>query len=89
MLVAFYAKDKPGALQIRLDNRPEHVAYLKSTSVVMAGPLLNADGDMYGSLVVIDVPDMAAAQEWAANDPYGKAGLFAETSLEIWNKVIG
>lgn len=34
MLIALIARDKPGALQIRLDTRDAHVAYLKSTGVV-------------------------------------------------------
>jgi uncharacterized protein YciI len=44
---------------------------------------------MAGSLVVLDVPDMAAAETWAANDPYAKAGLFADVQLHAWKRVIG
>jgi uncharacterized protein YciI len=89
MLIALIAKDKPGALPIRMDNRPAHVDYLKSTGVVsQAGPLLDDAGDMIGSLVILEVADMAAAQDWAANDPYAKAGLFADVQLIPWNKVI-
>lgn len=89
MLIALIAKDKPGALQTRLDNRDAHLAYIKETGVVaQAGPLLNADEQMIGSLIVLDVPDMAAAQSWAANDPYGKAGLFANVELIAWKKVV-
>ena len=90
MLVALMARDKDGALQTRLDNRPAHVDYLKSSGVVaQAGPLLNDAGDMCGSLVVLDVEDMAAAQAWADNDPYAKAGLFDSVTLIQWNRVIG
>ena len=32
---------------------------------------------------------MAAAEAWAANDPYAKAGLFASVELVEWKKVIG
>jgi uncharacterized protein YciI len=89
MLIALIAKDKPGALPIRMDNRPAHVDYLKSTGVVsQAGPLLDDAGDMIGSLVILEVADMAAAQDWATNDPYAKAGLFADVQLIPWNKVI-
>lgn len=89
MLIALIAKDKPGALPIRQENRPAHVDYLKSTGVVsQAGPLLDDAGDMIGSLVILEVTDMAAAQDWAANDPYAKAGLFADVQLVPWNKVI-
>lgn len=90
MRFAVITKDKPGALQLRLDTRDAHVAYLKSSGVVeMAGPFLNEAEEMCGSLVIIEVEDLAAAQAWAANDPYAKAGLFAETRIQAWKKVIG
>ncbi|MGB7318336.1 MAG: YciI family protein [Planktotalea sp.] len=90
MLIALIAKDKAGALQTRKDNRDAHLAYIKETGVVaQAGPFLDADGGMCGSLVILDVADMDAAQAWAANDPYAKAGLFASVELIQWNKVIG
>ena len=44
---------------------------------------------MIGSLIILDVPDMAAAGDWAANDPYAKAGLFQSVTLTHWNRVIG
>ncbi|HMB14328.1 MAG TPA: YciI family protein, partial [Roseovarius sp.] len=82
MLIALIARDHPGALQTRLDNRDAHIAYLKETGVVsQAGPLLNHEGEMVGSLVILDVEDMEAAQEWANNDPYAKAELFSGVEL--------
>jgi len=90
MLIALIAHDKPGALALRMENRQAHLAYIEETGVVaQAGPLLDAQGQMAGSLVVLDVPDMAAAQSWAANDPYAQAGLFADVQLHAWKRVIG
>ena len=90
MLVALIAKDKPGALQTRKDNREAHLAYIDETGAVsQAGPLLDADEQMIGSLVILDVADMAAAQAWADGDPYAKAGLFESVELVPWKKVIG
>ena len=90
MRIAVITKDKSGALQTRLDNREARLAYIAETGVVeMAGPFLDDDGQMCGSLIVLDVEDMAAAQAWADNDPYAKAGLFAEVKLQAWKKVIG
>ena len=90
MLIALIAHDKPGALALRMENRQAHLAYIEETGVVaQAGPLLDAQGQMPGSLVVLDVPDMAAAETWAANDPYAKAGLFADVQLHAWKRVIG
>jgi uncharacterized protein YciI len=89
MLIALIARDKPGALQTRLDNREAHIAYLKETGVVsQAGPLMDEAGGMIGSLIVLDVPDMTAARDWADRDPYARAGLFDSVELIPWKKVI-
>ena len=53
----------------------------------MAGPFLSDTGDMIGSLVILNVPDLAAAQDWAANDPYAKAGLFETVEIKPYNWV--
>lgn len=90
MLVCLMAHDKTGALDVRMENRSAHVDYLKSTDHVhLAGPLIDAEGGMCGSMIVLDVPDMAAAEEWAASDPYAIAGLFQSVTLTEWKKVIG
>ncbi|SEV92262.1 hypothetical protein SAMN05444851_0336 [Aliiroseovarius sediminilitoris] len=90
MLTALICTDKPGAIDIRKANRDAHLAYIKDTGVVaQAGPFLNADGAMCGSLVILDVADRDAAQAWADGDPYAKAGLFSNVRIEQWNKVVG
>jgi uncharacterized protein YciI len=90
MRVALMTRDKPGALQIRLDTREAHLAYIKETGVVeMAGPFLDEAGQMCGSMIVLDVADLAAAKAWAENDPYNKAGLFSDVRIQEWKKVIG
>jgi uncharacterized protein YciI len=90
MRVALMAHDRPGALDLRSANRQAHLDYIRTTGVVeMAGPLLDDAGQMCGSLVILDVPDMEAARVWAAGDPYALAGLFAATTLIEWKKVIG
>ncbi|CAD0184584.1 YciI-like protein [Ruegeria sp. THAF57] len=89
MLIALIARDKDGALQTRLDNRAAHLGYIEETGVVaQAGPLLDGDA-MIGSLIILEVEDMAAAQAWADNDPYAKAGLFQSVDLIAWKKVVG
>ena len=89
MLYAVICKDKPGALQTRLGTRAAHLAYIEATGIVkMAGPFLE-DGQMCGSLVIVEAETLAAAQDWAANDPYAKAGLFASATVTEWKKVIG
>ncbi|MCC5984801.1 MAG: YciI family protein [Rhodobacteraceae bacterium] len=83
-------RDKPGHLQLRQDTREAHLAYIAHTGVVeQAGPLLDADAQMCGSLLILDVPDIDAARAWGAGDPYFQAGLFESVHVERWKKVIG
>lgn len=90
MRVALFCHDKPGALQVRKDNRAAHLAYIDATGVVeMAGPLLTPEGEMNGSLVVLSVESLVEAQNWAAADPYALAGLFDTVTITEWKKVIG
>jgi len=90
MRIALITKDKKGALQTRTENRDAHLAYIADTGVVeTAGPFLDENGQMCGSLLILDLPDMAAAQAWADNDPYAIAGLFQSVELIQWKKVIG
>jgi uncharacterized protein YciI len=89
MLFAFTGKDKPGALQVRIDTRPAHVAFLEKLNaegtLKIAGPFLDDEGKPFGSLVVIEAADKKAAEAILAEDPYAKAGLFASTEIRQWN----
>lgn len=90
MRVALICRDRPGALQVRLDNRAAHLAHIEATGVVeLAGPFLDEAGQMTGSLIVLNVDDLAAARAWAAADPYAKAGLFDSVQISEWKKVVG
>lgn len=90
MLFALICNDKDRALDIRKENRPAHLDYIASTGVVaQAGPLLDENGEMCGSLLILDVADRRGAEAWAANDPYALAGLFDRVEIRRWNRVIG
>lgn len=90
MRVALICIDKPGALQIRLDTRAAHLDHIQTTGVVeMAGPFLDAQGQMSGSLIILTVDTLAEGQAWADADPYARAGLFQSVTLTEWKKVIG
>ncbi|MGO4831216.1 YciI-like protein [Rhizobiaceae sp. 2RAB30] len=91
MLFALICKDKPGKLQLRLDTRTEHVAYLNGLNekgtLKFAGPFLDGDSKPEGSLVVVEAADKAAARALAEADPYAKAGLFESVEIRAWNWV--
>jgi uncharacterized protein len=89
MHYAIICRDKPGHLQVRLDTRAAHLAYIEETGIVrMAGPFLEG-GQMCGSLVIVEAESLEAAEAWAAGDPYKAAGLFESVTVMEWKKVIG
>ena len=91
MLFALLCQDKPDHLQVRVDTRPDHVAFLNDLNakgtLKFAGPFLGEDGKPTGSLVVIEAEDKAAAKAIADADPYARAGLFENVDIRAWNWV--
>lgn len=91
MLFALICKDKPGHLQVRLDARPDHVAFLNRLNadkkLAFAGPFLGEDGKPNGSLVVVEAQDRDAAKALADSDPYAMAGLFESVQIQPWSWV--
>jgi uncharacterized protein YciI len=85
MLFALLCKDRPGALQVRMDTRPKHLEHLNAMNgngtLKMAGPFLGPDGNSNGSLVIIEAADEAEARAMAEADPYAKAGLFESIDI--------
>jgi uncharacterized protein len=83
--------DKPGALEVRLATRQAHFDYLAQHPGVvrLGGPFLNAAGEMAGSLLLIESQDLAAAEAFAARDPYRQAGLFERVEIRPWRATVG
>jgi uncharacterized protein YciI len=86
-----HCKDKPGAQQIRLDNRAAHLEFLNANiaRVVMAGPVQTDDRTgMVGSVLVLDFAERAELEFFLAQDPYAKAGLFESVTVLPYKKVL-
>ncbi|CAM5775045.1 hypothetical protein LMIY3S_04826 [Labrys miyagiensis] len=86
MQFVIQCEDIPNGLELRMATRPAHMDYLKSQDahVLGAGPFLDEQDQMVGSLLIVDFPSEAEARTFAQNDPYAKAGLFASTSIRRW-----
>lgn len=86
MLFVIYGIDAPGKLATRLAVRPENVAYLAAWEhkMMVAGPLLAADGSMSGSMLIMDFPDRAAAEQWLAESPLTKAGVYESSVIHAF-----
>jgi hypothetical protein len=90
MHFVFICKDKPDAQALRAANRQAHLDYLRGYAdrLLAAGPLQSEDGErMTGSLLILDFADRAAAEAFAAADPYAQAGLFGSVEIHRWKKV--
>ena len=91
MLFIIRAEDKPGALAHRMDVRPAHLAYLQANMSVIkvAGALLDEKGDPFGSVLVVDVADLAAARAFADGDPFASQGVFATVQVNAYRAALG
>lgn len=91
MLFYIRCVDKPGHLNVRKETRDSHLAYVKDgfvDRVLAAGPTLDPDMEgMNGSVFLIDFDKIEDAREFAANDPYAKAGLFESVVIRPFKKV--
>lgn len=89
MLFALICTDKPDHLHVRMDARPDHLAFLTGLGDTLkaAGPFLGDDGKPVGSLVIVSADDRAGATALAAQDPYAIAGLFSSVEIKPWNWV--
>jgi uncharacterized protein YciI len=84
------ATDRPNALEIRLATRQAHIDYVRGSGLVkIGGPLLDAAGEMTGSMLLIEAEDLAAAEAFAAADPYVLAGLFETVELRPFKLTLG
>ena len=83
--------DKPNSLALRMATREAHLAYVRPQLDILklGGPHLDANGDMAGSLMIVDVADRAAAEAFSANDPYTKAGLWSRVEITPFKVTLG
>ena len=90
MLYHIYCLDKAEHLQVRLDNREAHLQHLSSVGerLFAAGPLLNDDEQMIGSVLIIDFDSRHDAEAFCSRDPYAQAGLFQKVEITSWKKVL-
>ena len=99
MYYAIISEDVDNSLPLRIQARPAHLVRVEalkaSGKLVIAGPHPaiddeNPDAEGFsGSLIIAEFDSLAAAEAWAADDPYAKAGLFSDVTIKPWNRVIG
>lgn len=62
------------ALSRRLAARPAHLARMQEEKAkgvfIIGGAKLNEAGNMFGSMLIVDLPSKELVQDWIAADPY-------------------
>ena len=92
MFYALYCTDKEDHLDVRLDNRADHLEYIKALGdkLIMAGPTFEDDGEtMNGGIIVVDMDSKSDVEAFAKDDPYNRHGLFESVIIRPWKKVFG
>jgi uncharacterized protein YciI len=98
MWYAIIGTDNADSLAARKSARPAHLARLQQLQdegrMLLAGPFPAIDADdpgpagFSGSLIVAEFGSLAEAQGWAAADPYVDAGVYRETTVRPFRKVL-
>jgi uncharacterized protein len=98
MFYAIISEDVPHSLEKRKQTRPAHLARIQTLvdegRLLIAGPHPAVDNDnpgdagFTGSLVVAEFPSLTQAQDWANQDPYLLAGVYARVQVKPFKKVL-
>lgn len=81
--------DRPGAADLRLRLRPEHLAYLeeKKALLLACGAKLDDAGEAAsGGVYLLDVESRDSAEAFIAADPFFRGGLFETVFVTRWRK---
>ncbi|WP_461516159.1 YciI family protein [Porticoccus sp.] len=98
MWYAIMSEDTENSLDKRLTARPAHLARLEALKtqgrLLLAGPHPGIDSEnpgeagFTGSLVVAEFDSLQDARQWADEDPYLSAGVYASTTVKPFKKVL-
>lgn len=89
MAYVIQTRDKPDYGHVRAEWRAQHIAYLDryKDRLLAAGALVDDDASGgHGGVIILDTDDREEAENFVANDPFGRAGLFESVSVTRWRK---
>lgn len=84
------AYDGPDMLDKRMAVRPRHLEGMTKLGprVICAGGMLDEQGKMKGSALVMEFSDRAALDEYLASEPYVIEGVWQKIEVETMNVVL-
>ena len=89
MAYIIQTRDKADFGHVRAEWRAEHIKYLDNSrhKLLAAGALIDDDGSGgHGGAIILDTDDREEAEDFIANDPFSRAGLFESVSVTRWRK---
>lgn len=92
MEYVFYCRDKPGVGTLREETTEAHWSFMDhyAAGMVARGPTFSDDEmAVTGSIHIVNLPDAAAAQVFAFEEPYYRAGVFGEVFMRRWRNELG
>ena len=79
---AMIARDRPNGLEHRKKHRPAHLEHMAKLDAAgrlrYGGPLINEQGNMGGSLIILQADSLEEAKNTYATDPYVIHGVFED-----------
>ncbi|MEV6521313.1 YciI family protein [Longispora sp. NPDC051575] len=87
-----YGRDHPGVGDLRWERTGEHWTFMDSYADVLIarGPTLTDDGEgVTGSVHIVDLPGPEAARAFAYDEPYYRAGVFADVLVRRFSNTLG
>ena len=84
------AHDGENMLEKRMAVRPRHLEGMAKLGkhIVLAGGLLDDEGKMKGSVLILDLEDRAALDDYLKNEPYVVEHVWEKIEVETVNVVI-
>ena len=84
------AYDGEGMLEKRMEVRPRHLEGMKALGkqIICAGGLLDDEGKMKGSALVMEFESRAALDEYLKNEPNVAEGVWQKVEVETMNVVL-
>ncbi len=84
------AYDGEEMLEKRMRVRPRHLENMAKVRgrVVCAGGLLDGDGRMKGSVLIMDFDDKSLLDEYLGSEPYIAEGVWEKVDIQPMNVVI-
>lgn len=82
--------DAPGRAALRAELAAAHRGYVERhfDAMALGGPLLDANGERCGSLIVIRLADVDAARRFIEDEPYHCGGLFAQVTIDRFDCLV-